>query len=218
MQALPGGGRDVLSPQGHRGVRHGRSKRVPQDKALGVIHRNRERQICLIIPDNIDWKLSHIFSRKNSEKVNQRRLALHCPLQTGIIRVKRIGTPIAITKEPIFSHLVFVGPGPPLNDRNRRNTYRHIRQNCWLEYSLRPDQGNPGPLEFKPLLKNFARQHIAQDTFLLFQKFRSGGAHRLIQLIAVKIFHFSQMPDIRFAQSWHNCGGLWRNWRHDRYV
>ena len=69
-------------------------------------------------------------------EIDEGDLELHGSPQADVVPVMGVGSPIAVAEEAVSAHLVLVGPLAALDDGDRRDAQRDLRQDRWLEDAL----------------------------------------------------------------------------------
>ena len=136
---------------------------------LGIVHRDRERERRRVITDDEHRPLGSVPSGYCPVQVHQWYLTLHGPSKTHVVAVSDIRPAVAITKEPIRTHLVLVRSLSSLDDGDGGDAQRDFGNNGRLEDARRPHERDSLSLPHEPLAEQRQRKDLTTEIRLSVQ-------------------------------------------------
>jgi hypothetical protein len=122
-----------------------------RQRVLLIVHRDEEAQRRGLVADHVHRPDRHVLAGDHPEQVDQRESTLHGAAEAHVVRVARIGAPIAIPQSPLRIHLVCIGVDPSFLLGRGPDRERHLGQDRGFEDTGLAHEGDTAPSKVKAL-------------------------------------------------------------------
>jgi hypothetical protein len=163
---------------------------------LDIIYGDAEAEASRIVGHNAHWPDRSVLARDNTEEVDQRDTASHGESEADIVPVLRVSPAVTVDEETARADAVLIRARLSLDDWDRGDAERHLRENGGLESASGTDEGNAGAVEGEAGGKDGAREDFTVEVNLLGDEAERGHSDFLIE-VKPAVIHSQSPPPAR---------------------